>query len=174
MTVVPLKPKSGLGPGEHHPPTGRAMRGGVQQGGRLHRAEGRPPGVADHVGEPGSPAKPDHPAPDPAMGRPEVQDRPAHQRSRSIRPTSALPIRTSPGAANRDPAGANRGTALTDGSGSTPAGTTAAPAGGTRRPAGRRRGAAASYSATFSGRCSSSSARSHSSAADAWPRHRTR
>ena len=49
ITVVPQKPKAGLGPAEHHPPTSGAVRGGVQQRGRLHRAEGRPPGVADHV-----------------------------------------------------------------------------------------------------------------------------
>jgi hypothetical protein len=34
--------------------------------------------------------------------------------------------------------------------------------------------AAASYSATFSWQCASASARSHSSSADEWPRHRTR
>ena len=41
-------------------------------------------------------------------------------------------------------------------------------------PVARRRGAAASYSATLSGQWPSSAARSHSSAADEWPRHRTR
>jgi hypothetical protein len=52
MTVVPLMLKAGLGPGEHHPPIRGAVLGGIQQRGtrlRLHRAEGQPPGVAEHV-----------------------------------------------------------------------------------------------------------------------------
>ncbi len=86
--------------------------------------------------------------------------------------TSARPVRTSPGAANRNPAGANGG-GTADGRASPRPERPGRRAGLTRRPARRRRGAAASHSATFSGQCRSSSARSHSSSGDVWLRHRT-
>jgi hypothetical protein len=149
--------QSGLGRGrtEHHPPNPGPVRRGAQQRGSLPRAEGRPPGVADPMREPGSPANPDHPTMDPALHRPAVQRQTPHPQRLATLSLCRL----------RQPK-TWRGHRTARVHSAAAAGPTAAgPVPRSPRRAARRRGAAASYSATFSRQCPSSSARSHSSSA---------